>query len=90
VGSYKYGVKVGQWADVAFEAISLPLTISRAIKSVRAGSRAVIVGLSRSDTETSFNINALVNIEIPSRDIPAILDLLSRGVLNIIKLFNYF
>jgi threonine dehydrogenase-like Zn-dependent dehydrogenase len=92
VGSCKYGVKVGQWADAAFEAIGLPLTISQAIKSVRAGGRAVIIGLSRSDAEASFNINALVRRGvqiigsyggIPSRDIPAILDLLSRGVLNI-------
>ena len=82
----------GRGADAAFEAIGLPLTISQAIKSVRAGGRAVIIGLSRSDAEASFNINALVRRGvqiigsyggIPSRDIPAILDLLSRGVLNI-------
>lgn len=82
----------GRGVDVSFEAIGNPFTIYQAIKSVRSGGRAIIIGLSNSKAEAKFEINIAVRREIqilgsyggiPSRDIPVILDLLSRRILDL-------
>ncbi|WP_243680017.1 zinc-binding dehydrogenase [Vulcanisaeta souniana] len=54
----------GRGADVAVEAIGLPATQIQAIKSVRAGGRAVMVGLSKAGAEAPYEINSLVRREV--------------------------
>jgi S-(hydroxymethyl)glutathione dehydrogenase/alcohol dehydrogenase len=85
--------------DASFEAIGNPITISQAIKSVRAGGRAVIVGLSKVKNEASFEINWLVRRGvqiigsyggIPSKDIPLLLDLLSRQIIKIEEIITLY
>lgn len=83
----------GRGADVAVEAIGLPATQIQAIKSVRAGGRAVMVGLSKAGAEAPYEINSLVRREVmiigsygggrPSQDIPVILDLIAKNIINI-------
>lgn len=82
----------GRGADASFEAVGMPATIEQAIRSVRAGGRAVIIGLSTKDSAASFQINYLVRRGIhivgsygarPGIDVPEILDLASRGIIDV-------
>ncbi|MDT7894971.1 MAG: zinc-binding dehydrogenase [Desulfurococcales archaeon] len=82
----------GRGVDASFEAVGLPITIDQAIRSVRAGGRAVIIGLSTKEAVASFQINYLVRRGIqligsygarPRIDVPEILDLISRKIIDI-------
>lgn len=82
----------GRGVDASFEAVGTPATVEQAIRCVRAGGRAVVIGLSTREAVASFQINYLVRRGIhvigsygarPGADVPEILDLTSRGVIDV-------
>jgi len=79
----------GGGVDVAFEMIGRPATIKQAYNCLRPGGRLVVVGFS--PKEASFNPGRLMVKELDivgscscrTADIPKIIDLVRRGVINI-------
>jgi S-(hydroxymethyl)glutathione dehydrogenase/alcohol dehydrogenase len=82
----------GKGVDAAIEVIGIKDTISAAIKSVRSGGRAVLVGLSSKGSEASFEINSVVRRGVkiigsygakPRIEMPEIISLASKGIINV-------
>jgi succinate semialdehyde reductase (NADPH) len=83
----------GRGVDVAFEALGRPETLSIAVGSVRAGGRAVAIGLPKGPGVTfPVEIGRLVRREVkilgsygarPSVDMPALIKLVDSGAVNI-------
>jgi S-(hydroxymethyl)glutathione dehydrogenase/alcohol dehydrogenase len=82
----------GKGVDAAIEVIGIKDTINAAVKSVRSGGRAVLVGLSSKGSEASFEINTVVRKGVkiigsyggkPRIDMPEIISLASKGIINI-------
>jgi len=82
----------GKGVDAAIEVIGIKDTINAAIKSVRSGGRAALVGLSSKGSEANFEINSLVRRGVriigsygakPRIDMPEIISLASRGIINV-------
>ena len=82
----------GKGVDVAIEVIGIKDTINAAIKSVRSGGRAVLVGLSSKGSEANFEINSVVRRGVkiigsyggkPRIDMPEVIALASKGIINI-------
>jgi len=82
----------GKGVDVAIEVIGLKDTINAAIKSVRSGGRAALVGLSSKGSEASFEINSVVRRGVkiigsygakPRIDLPEIISLARKGIINV-------
>ncbi len=82
----------GRGVDAAIEVIGFKDTISSAIRSVRSGGRAVLVGLSSKGNEAGFEINFVVRKGVhvigsyggkPRIDMPEIIALASKGVIDV-------
>jgi succinate semialdehyde reductase (NADPH) len=82
----------GKGVDAAIEVIGLKDTISSAIRSVRSGGRAVLVGLSSKGNEAGFEINFVVRKGVhiigsyggkPRIDMPEIIALASKGIIDV-------
>jgi S-(hydroxymethyl)glutathione dehydrogenase/alcohol dehydrogenase len=82
----------GKGVDAAIEVIGIKDTIGAAIRSVRSGGRAVLVGLSSKGSEASFEINSLVRRGVkiigsygakPRIDLPEVISLASKGIINV-------
>ncbi len=82
----------GRGVDAAIEVIGIKDTISAAIRSVRSGGRAVLVGLSSKGTEAGFEINYVVRKGIriigsyggkPRIDMPEIISLAAKGIIDV-------
>ena len=82
----------GKGVDAAIEVIGVRDTIDAAIKSVRSGGRAVLVGLSSKGSEANFEINSVVRRGVkiigsyggkPRIDMPEVIALASKGIINI-------
>lgn len=83
----------GRGVDVAFEALGRAETLSVAVNSVRAGGRVVAIGLPVGPGATfPVEIGRLVRREVklmgsygarPTVDMPALIDLVSKGAVNI-------
>ncbi len=83
----------GRGVDVAFEALGRPETLGLAVNSVRAGGRAVAIGIPSGPGVTfPVEMSRLVRREVkligsygarPTVDMPGLLDLVEDGVLDI-------
>ncbi len=82
----------GKGVHAAIEVIGIKDTINAAIRSVRSGGRATLVGLSSKGSEASFDINSLVRRGVriigsygakPRIDLPEVITLASKGIINV-------
>ncbi|MEM2565845.1 MAG: zinc-binding dehydrogenase [Candidatus Nitrosocaldus sp.] len=87
----------GRGVDAAIEVIGMKETISTAIRSVRSGGRAVLVGLSSKGNEAGFEINFLVRKGVhiigsyggkPRVDMPEIIALASKGIIDVANVIS--
>ncbi|MDP8923369.1 MAG: zinc-binding dehydrogenase [Chloroflexota bacterium] len=84
----------GRGVDVAFEALGRPETFVLAASIVRAGGRAVMVGIAPAGTTAAVEITPLVRRGVsivgsygarPRADLPAVIELARRGAVDVTR-----